>query len=244
MIEFPIDVEVRPRGEESQEKITQEQREQTALGALYMSSAHIPDCPSEPSNIIPEEDVDKDVVTMTSGPEADAVFWNSEMPASPIAPPSSIVPNLSSVADLIAQLTGNPQQGGGQSLNGQGVDLNVGGVDANAALATMQSLPPEQLQQLLSQLAPTAFGQAAQTAYSADQQGWPNQQNQYNDFAQGYDDADRGGWFGGESRGRGSRGRGRGRGGRSEEGGYRHNKKRPCNFFQAGRRALNLLNDE
>lgn len=219
-IEIPIDL--RPRGEESEEKTTQEQREQTALGALY-TPAHIPDTPAEPSSVMSEEEVDKDVKTMTSGPEVDAIFWSGGP-----APSASHFP---SVSDLVGQLAvGNMDPAlGGASFNGQGLDLKAVGLDANATLSAVQALPQEQLQQLLRQLTtPAMYGQAE---YGGDQ-AWSASNQFSSEYGQGYQNDDH--WAGGRGRGLG---RGRGRGGRVDDGGYRHNKRKPCSFFAAGRRA-------
>ena len=47
MVEIPSDIDLRDRGENSTEKVTQEKREQTAMNALYTSAAHIPESPRE-----------------------------------------------------------------------------------------------------------------------------------------------------------------------------------------------------
>ncbi|KAG7446023.1 uncharacterized protein BT62DRAFT_1006200 [Guyanagaster necrorhizus] len=232
LIDIPIDIEIRPRGDASEEKATQEQREETALGAMYMTPAHIPPSPGEPTNQIPDEEVDRDVQTMTSGPDVEAVFWNNADPA-----PSNL-----GVADLVAQLAGameTPPFG----VNGNG-DINVPPVDASTASA-LSTMPPEQLQQLLQQLNPTLFGNgnANQIPFGGGDQNWTQQPGGFTEYGHGLqDDTSEGAghWRGG---GRGARGigraRGRGRGGRTDDGGYRHNKRKPCSFFQAGRRALN-----
>ncbi|KAF9458016.1 hypothetical protein BDZ94DRAFT_1271762 [Collybia nuda] len=229
LMEVPIDIEIRPRGEGSEEKVTQEQREQTALTALYMSFAHIPDSPAEPSHVIPEEDVDKEVKIMTSGPEVDAIFWSG----GPISP----VSHVASVADLVGQLAvGNMDPAmGGASFNGQGLDLKAVGLDASATLSAVQALPQEQLQALLQQLsAPTMYPQGGQPAYNGTDQAWPTQAGFPTEYGQGFhDDA---GWSSSDGRGRGGgRGRGRGRGRGDDAGGYRHIKRKPCSFFAAGR---------
>ena len=230
MIDIPIDIDLRPRGEGSEEKSKQELREQTALGALYMSPAHIPDVPSEPTHVITEEETDREVQVMTCGNEADAVFWSG-------GPVSS----AQSVADLVGQLAaGNMQIDpalGGASFNGHGLDLSAVGLDNNPTVSAIQALPQDQIQQLLHQLVtPGMFTQMDQQTSSynvaGDQSGWSAYSAEYGQQQQQFqDEADRG-W-----RGR-ARGRGRGRG---SDTGYRpHNKSRrsPCNFFMAGRRAF------
>ncbi|KAF8883408.1 hypothetical protein BD779DRAFT_1612268 [Infundibulicybe gibba] len=232
-LEIPADVESRPRGEGSEEKVTQEQREQTALGALY-TPTQVPDSPAEPVSVISEEEVDRDVKTMTSGPDVDSVFWSGA--------PVLAVPPLTSVADLMGQLaavgsvngTDTIPGGGGPSFSAPGVDLKAAGLDPSATLSAVQSLPQEQLQQLLQQLsAPALYGQAGQVPYNGTDQAWPTP-NQY-PAEYGYQDdaAAADPWTSDRGRGRG-RGRGGGRG-RGDDGGYRHNKRKPCNFFAAGR---------
>lgn len=222
VVEMPPDPESRPpRGSESTEKLTQEQREQTALGAVYMTPNQIPESPAEPTEVLTEEEVDRDVTAMTTGPEVDAIFWSGE-PA----------PVMASVADLVGQLAmGNMMDPSmiGTAPNTQGLDLS----------AIVQNLPQEQLQQLLQQLSvPTGpFGQVPQ--YSGDE-SWSSVPGQgLAEYGQTYhEDSDQMRWSS-ESRGRGARGRGRGRGGRGEDG-YRQIRRKPCSFFAAGRRALNL----
>ncbi|KAJ7179627.1 hypothetical protein C8R46DRAFT_1160152 [Mycena filopes] len=235
------------RGSQSQEKATQEQREQTALVSLYMSPSSIPDSPAEPSSVITDEEVDKDVREMTAGPEVDAVFWSGP-PIPPVEVPQPGVPPLSSVADLVGQLAG-------------GVDGARANANANAMSVdpVMQALPPEQLQHLLAQLSQLPTTQQPLQQQQQPQQmhmQMPHQQQQQqapygdwpglNQFSADYSQSgfnqddhggpgDRNGWPGNRGGGRG-RGRGRGRGGGGDDGGYRHgNKKRLCNFFAAGR---------
>jgi len=217
LVEMPPDPESRPpRGSESTEKLTQEQREQTALGAVYMTPNQIPESPAEPTAVITEEEVDRDVTTMTTGPEVDAIFWSGE-PA----------PVMASVADLVGQLAmGNMMDPSmiGTAPNTQGLDLS----------AIVQNLPQEQLQQLLQQLSVPAgpFGQVSQ--YGGDE-SWSSVPSQsLAEYGQTYhEDSDQMRWSS-ESRGRGGRGRGRGRGGRGEDG-YRQIRRKPCSFFAAGR---------
>ncbi|KAK7061264.1 hypothetical protein R3P38DRAFT_3488838 [Favolaschia claudopus] len=245
LIEMPGDLPQQiERGSSSQEKGTQEQREQTALVALYMSPSSIPDSPAEPSVVIPEEDVDKEVTEMTTGPDVDTVFWSG--PAMPVDLPQqqAETPPLASVAELVGQLA-----------NGANPNPSTAPVDAEMVINAM---PPEQLQSLLAQL--SQFPQAQQLQQQMQQQmnvqhhqqqqqqhqtpygDWP-QLNQFStDYSQAayHDDGgERNGWSAGRG-GRG-RGRGRGRGGGGGDDGYRHNKKRLCNFFAAGRRALNQI---
>ncbi|KAF5393581.1 hypothetical protein D9757_000391 [Collybiopsis confluens] len=235
-IEIPRDIEYPPRGEGSEEKTVQEQREQTALSALYMSNDQVPDTPAEATNTIPEEDLDKDAMQMTSGPDVDHVFWSSDAAALAAALPP--VNNYGAVADILSQLSamhsvggvngvagaaGMPMIGTGSSgSSGENEMVNLNNVDA-------MSLPTEQVQLLLQQLNPQAPFNGA-----GGDQAWPA--NQFSQFGYG-DDIDSAGppsrWP--EGRGRG-RGKGRGRGGRGDEG-FKHSKRKPCSFFQSGRRA-------
>ena len=227
VVEMPPDPELRPaRGSESTEKLTQEKREQTALGAVYMTANQIPESPAEPTTVITEEEVNRDVTTMTTGPEVDAIFWSGE-PA----------PVMASVADLVGQLAmGNMMDPSMISTapNTQGLALT----------AVVQNLPQEQLQQLLQQLS-VPFGQVPQYGGDGSAESWSSAPSQsLAEYGQTYhEESDHMQWSSG-SRGRG-RGRGRERGGRGEDG-YRHIKRKPCSFFAAGRRALNLksMSDE
>ncbi|KAF9032645.1 hypothetical protein BDZ89DRAFT_1063259 [Hymenopellis radicata] len=99
-IEIPVDIEYKERGLESQEKATQEQREESVLGALYLSLAQIP--------------VDTQVQAMTVGPELEAAFWDP------------MTPNVN-VAELMAQLNG---AGGGMMGGGGAGSAAVAAVAA------------------------------------------------------------------------------------------------------------------
>lgn len=229
LIQFSDDLEQRLRGEQSEEKVRQEEREQTALGALYVLPAHIPESPSEATHVITEEETDQRLQTMTCGTEADEVFWNTDM----AIPPQT-------VAELVGQLAvGNIQMDAplrGTSSAG-GFNLATVGFDSSSALSAIQSLPQEHIQQLLQQLAnPALFSQTGVERQSSsygpgDQSGWAGYSSDYSQQMSGSsqypEETDRG-W-----RGKG-RGRGRGRGGE-----FRHNKSsretRPCSFFLAGR---------
>lgn len=239
LIDRPADIEntVPMRGERSQEKATQEQREQTALSAVYMTPQMIPDSPAEPAVVIPEEEVDKEVVTMICG-ESDSIFWSGGMPIEPVS-------HTASVADLVGQLAngGVDPAMGGTHFNSQGLDMKSVGLDPSATLSAVSALPDEQLQQLLQQLA--SYGPAgsnpssSSSSYNDIDPGYGAPPNQYaNDYGQSYyDDNERERWpqSGGRGRGRG-RGFGRGRGGgRGSEDYKQHNKRKPCSFFAAGK---------
>lgn len=196
-----------------------------------MTDAQIPDTPAEASNTIPEEDVDKDVIVMTSGPDVDSVFWSSETIA---APPTNLTDILSQLSSgQFASLLG----GGGSGVNGGVMPIAGPGHDVmalnNVDPMSVQSLPPEQLQMLLQQLNPGTNNSYSNGSGSSDQP-WPNPANHYSQF--GYEDTEQPRWSEGQARGRG-RGRGKGRGGGRGEDGYRHSKRKPCSFFQSGRRA-------
>lgn len=233
---MPPDIEVPVRGERSQEKTTQEHREQTALSAVYMTPQMIPDSPAEPAVVIAEEEVDKDVVTMICG-ESDSIFWSGGMPIEPIS-------HTASVADLVGQLAAGSVDPalGGTHFNGQGLDLKSVGLDTSATLSAVSALPQEQLQQLLQQLASYGPTGSNPSSFNDIDPAWGATPNQYpNEYGHGqsyHDDNERERWpSGGRGRGRG-RGFGRGRGGgRGEEGGsYRQqNKRKPCSFFAAGK---------
>ncbi|KAJ3493044.1 hypothetical protein NLJ89_g11104 [Agrocybe chaxingu] len=66
----PDPLQRRPeRGYASQERSVQEEREQTALSAIYMSASQIPDSPAEPATVLTEEETDKDVPLIQVGSE-------------------------------------------------------------------------------------------------------------------------------------------------------------------------------
>ncbi|KAF9645337.1 hypothetical protein BDM02DRAFT_3081173, partial [Thelephora ganbajun] len=79
-LDIPQDIELRSRGEASQERLAQEEREKTALGALYMSAVQIPDSPTEPPTIIPDDQVDSTIRHMITGPDVDSIFWSGPPP--------------------------------------------------------------------------------------------------------------------------------------------------------------------
>jgi protein phosphatase 1 regulatory subunit 10 len=227
-IDIPIDIDLTQRGQQSSERTAQEEREQTALGALYMTAAQIPDSPGEPSATIAEEEVDLDVKLMTVGPECDLVLWSE----------AAQVPQVS-VADLVNQLAAG---GMDHPMNGLLTNGSSLGFDPN----TLSSIPPEHMQQLMQQ-AQALFNQGqgggVQSPFGGVGQGFDSS-NAYNEYGQDYADDDpnaRGRWTADRGRGRGGRGRGRGRG---EEGSYKSSKRRPCSFFAEGRRASISINSK
>ncbi|KDR74518.1 hypothetical protein GALMADRAFT_157714 [Galerina marginata CBS 339.88] len=236
LVEMPTELENSTRttrGANSEEKVTQEEREQTALGALYMSPNQIPESPAEPTTVISEEEADKNVKQMQVGAETDAIFWSTE--------PVAAVP--SSVADLVSQLA--------MSGSAMMVDPTLGGGVGGTPGLDIGGIPQDQLQQLLNALAsPYAAGEGgwsgvAGTSFGAEYgqgQGQPASGAGAGGYPADADDANthHPRWDG-TSRGRGRGGRGsRGRG-RGDEGGFRpYIKRKPCSFFALGRRALNL----
>ncbi|KAL0581198.1 hypothetical protein V5O48_000786 [Marasmius crinis-equi] len=288
-IEIPADIEKIIRGEGSQEKTVQAQREQTALIALYLSDSHIPDTPGETTNLI-DADEQKDICMMTCGPEVDEMFFSGEQAQQQQQPPL----DFASVADLVAQLA----SGNAGSVGMGGVNMNSGaaGGDAGAGIPAngfnnanghggmpnsyivfkpgnvpvvsvsimkflsvarldpmaafqqqLSSLSQDQVQTLLQQFNPNTFGPGGGQGqpYSGESLAGggpgPGQYSEYghhDDSGSGGDRpwSDTGSGIGGRGGGRGGgRFRGRGRGG--SEGGFRHNKRKPCSFFQSGRRA-------
>ncbi|PCH41543.1 hypothetical protein WOLCODRAFT_137458 [Wolfiporia cocos MD-104 SS10] len=228
MVDIPPDIDAHPRGESSQEKIAQEEREQSALVALYISTAQIPDSPAEPPTQIPEEQVDEGVKIMLTGADVDAIFWSGDAPA-------ALEPPKPSVAELVGQLQADVLMGDASAGRGQ-TDTKPFGLDPDLmqAVPTLANLNSEQLQQFMQALSQNGLLQ--QSAPGQPSQGgsdW-NSSSSFSDYEQNYygDNHDRrhqeDGW---RERGRGShRGRGRGRGE-----GFRNNKRKACSYFAMGR---------
>lgn len=253
------------RGSASQEKTTQEEREQSALSAVYMSPNQIPDSPAEPAVVLADDEVDREAKAMSVGAVLDTLFqWGAE-PAPPLGAAAT-------VAELVGQLAmGSLMDVGGGAPGSGPAQMDMQGA-ASATLAAVQGLlPQDQLQQLLAQLSSSAAAAAAGAPYGLQNQQHPQQQqsqqqlaaaaasyaaegwgqslydygqHQYTeDGAGGAADQQRGWADSGRGRGRGGGGRGRGRGAESKP--YQYNafnnaRKKPCSFFAAGRRALNL----
>ena len=238
---MPIDIDVPARGKDSVERLTQEERERTVLGAFILQE--IPDSALEPDSQIPDTQVDAGVKEMLVGPEVDAVFWSGGAPAAlSMEPP----PPSASVAELVGQLSAgstNIPMGGN---TGQTFNFDPG---------LLAKIGPDQLQQLVQQT------QALQnsTIYPAGQPAAPLPRgsgevdwnsNAYPDYDRGFDEPGRR-WSGDESwnerggvvRGRGlNRGRGRGRNDMSGFGRGGGFKRKPCSFFAQGRQASILRN--
>lgn len=254
------------RGSASQEKTTQEEREQSALSAVYMSPNQIPDSPAEPAVVLTDDEVDREVKAMSVGASLDELFqWGAEP-----TPPGT----AASVAELVGQLAmGNLMDvSGGGGVQGAGASqMDMQGA-ASATLAAVQGLlPQDQLQQLLAQLSSSAAAAAANPPYGLSSVPQPQQQQQQLGTAASYaaegwglslydfghhvtddgagatgaaDQQQQRGWAdSGRGRGRGGSSRGRGRGMESKPyqyNGFNNARKKPCSFYAAGRRALNL----
>jgi len=243
---------LKSRGEASQERLAQEEREKTALGALYMSVAQIPESPAEPPVVIPDDQVDSTVRHMVTGPDVDSIFWSG--------PPPS---------EASAAAFHNDQYGGPSGMAvGEDPNKPLPQVDPNmlsAMSAGLGNMTPEHLTQLLATLASQngIYGQQQQqpgghgqqmppygdVGNGAGQQDWNMGHQQWGNYG-GYQQEDagdmhqqqpqqpqppqRGSWDRGGFRGRG---RGRGRGGGLIGDGHKDNRKRkPCTFFAQGRR--------
>ncbi|KAH6915480.1 hypothetical protein BKA70DRAFT_1369172 [Coprinopsis sp. MPI-PUGE-AT-0042] len=206
----------RPRGENSQEASTQAEREQTALSALYMSTAQIPESPAEPSTAaLTEEEVDQNVAHMTVGEDNDHMFWGEEMEYA-AQQQSSAAAVAAAVAAGFPNPAGSANPAGNVALLiqqlAQGVNP-LGAVLSNDMQQQQTSVPAlpnsDQLAQLLSQLAGAGAGsgitmqpQYGQASYGDDQSnpagGWTATSNQFSaDYGQGYDDPEHSrGWDG------------------------------------------------
>ncbi|KAH8106351.1 hypothetical protein BXZ70DRAFT_919222 [Cristinia sonorae] len=222
LLEIPPELDIPERGKDSQEKSTQEEREQSALVALYMSPLQIPESPAEPANVLPEEQVDQDVRKMMTG-DADTIFWNGEtQPTMPEYNPS--------VAELVGQLSADVAMS--DSFGVQSFNLNPSTL---ASLPGLSQIAAPDLQQIVQHAQAVLFQQQS-PAYLPGMpaaQGGPEQS--YADYERGLNDDGRAErrWSSEESwyeRGNG-RGRGRGRG----RGGFRQTRRKPCTFFAAGR---------
>ncbi|KAF9782343.1 hypothetical protein BJ322DRAFT_1075692 [Thelephora terrestris] len=246
VLDIPQDIELRSRGEASQERLAQEEREKTALGAFYISVTQIPDSPAEPPVITPDDEVDSTVRHMVIGPDAESIFLS--------APP----PSEASAGAF------HNDQFGGPSVMSIDEDPNKPFPPMDPSmLSTMSAglgnMTPEHLTQLLATLASQngMYGQQQQqqgvhgqqvppygsVGNGTGQEDWNAAHQQWGDYG-GYQQEDtgdvqqqqpsqRGGWDRGGFRGRG---RGRGRGGGLVGDGYKDGRKRkPCTFFAQGR---------
>jgi protein phosphatase 1 regulatory subunit 10 len=210
-----------PRGESSQEKVMQEEREKSALNALYMSPSQIPDSPAEPTSQIPEDEVDTNMKHMLSGNEVRELDRGDREPA------ISVQGLISQLAGASASVTGDPVD---VTAVPQPVDLKQLGFDLSlfAQLAAQQSAQG-------SAPAPNGFVYPQQS-YSGEQT-WNNQYSDYGQAGYEEDSNQRSKNWDGQSSDQGWRGRGRGGRGGGTRGGFRNTKRKLCNFYANGRRA-------
>ena len=220
-VEIPSDVElqVRPRGCDSEEKAVQEEREKSALEVLYVLAEQIPESPAEPGSQIPLDQVDVSAKTMLAGVDVQPFFQQAL-----------------SVQDLVGQLKGaEPAASVDQGFPSAPFAANdlLAMVSATGASSSPGVGAPFDLRQLgldtstLSQL--STLLTATTPAAGSDDIG--------NGFGfGGMPDEEQGGFRGrgrDDAPGRGRRGKGRGGG----MDGYRNKRKEPCSFYQQGRRA-------
>jgi len=240
-IELPEALE-KPRGLNSLEKLVQEEREKSALNALYMSPSQIPESPAEPSQQIPEDEVDMNVKHMVSGNDVrDLYNHDRETVPVPVPPP---LPTVVSVQGLISQLAGVgalPNDAGTLSQPLPPVDLKALGLNLDTIAQLAAQLPQAQQQQQQPQQ------QSTQNNVSAATNGYPYSQSSYDsswyhDYnqqqQQHYEDegGQRSKWDGASDQGWRGRGRGGGgRGGGGRGGGFRNTKRKLCNFYAQGR---------
>ncbi|KZT38930.1 hypothetical protein SISSUDRAFT_1046253 [Sistotremastrum suecicum HHB10207 ss-3] len=228
LLELPPDTLI-PRGEDSIEKTTQEEREKSALGALYMSSAQIPDSPFEPS-VLPPENPDAEAKPMLTGAEVDSLTGVSPSVADLLGQISASLPAPMNDAPMSQAL---PME---EQLPSVSLDTNL--------LAALQNIGPEQLKQLL--VAQMPMPDAGFQNHNFPGTGDPNwnyaqygQVGTANPTGFDGDERSRRQWdsveqnWGGRGRGRGDGFRGRG--GRGGGGGFRSKQPKPCTFYQQGR---------
>ena len=217
-IDFPEDIEAHPRGEDSQERGAQEQRELTALGASYLVQP-IPESPTDlpPGLILSQEQIDENIVHMLAGAEIDTLSWRPAMAATPLAG--------ASVSELVGQLA-------------EGADLAIPDAlpaptfDPAVLAQFASSIPQEQLQQLAQMFATQQQQQQPQS--QGDQQSWDSQAPAFSADASG---APRDSWPPASEESRwGGFGRGRGRG-RPVDGVRQFKSRIPCSFYAQGRQA-------
>jgi protein phosphatase 1 regulatory subunit 10 len=228
-IEFPIDIEVVERGTQSKEKDAQTEREQNVLGAVYVGALRIPDTAGE-ADVPPirDEDLDKDLVHMTAGDDADRVFWAPQQPHAPMQVDAQ--PSGASVADLLANLGSMPQVAAGFAAQ-----ASSGGLGFDPA-ALLQSLDPARLAQL-SNAASQQQQQQQQQPQPSQYQDSSSYYNGANNEYDGYQDSQ----YGRDRESGRGRGRGRGRGARGGSGAGFTRKQIPCTFYQQGRQVYRTL---
>ncbi|KAI0253040.1 hypothetical protein BJV78DRAFT_1153194 [Lactifluus subvellereus] len=224
LIDIPEDIEARPRGEGSQERGAQEQRELTALGASYLAQP-IPDSPADlpPGSVLSQEQVDENIVHMLAGAEIDALSWPPATATSPLAG--------ASVAELVGQLAAE-SMGTNEGLPDA---VPTPGFDPALLAQLASSIPQEQLQQL-AQIFATQQQQPPQPQLQGDQQSWDTQAPAFPADAAGGAPRDRWPPTPEEPRWSGVSGRGRGRG-RPLDGSRQFRSRIPCSFYAQGRQA-------
>ena len=222
-IVIPDDIEARLRGEGSQERSAQEQRELTALGASYLVQP-IPDSPADlpPNSILSQEQVDASVVHMLAGAEIDALSW----------PPAMTTASLAgaSVSELVGQLA----EGAGLAVPDA---LPAPAFDPVVLAQLANSIPQEQLQQLAQMFAVQQQQQQQPSQPHSDQNSWDSQAPAFPADAANAGDASRDRWPSTPEEPRWSGfGRGRGRG-RPLDGVRQFKSRIPCSFYAQGRQA-------
>ncbi len=253
---MPPDIDARPRGEDSQEKDTQEEREKSSLGTLYATMAQIPESPAEPSSQISLDQVDVSAKMMLAGGDVQPFFTNA-----------------SSVADLVGQLR-TPSTEADQQLDPTSSASMLDVPMYDGMLSTQQyqqgvgpggfdlrglGLDPAALAALTQQLAMGSLNFAhLQQAFSSANSGMPlpdqsqafqQQASSYTEYGSGYENGSEVGvsprgkgreWGGDRGSSRSRRRKGGGGGGGASGGVEHRNNRKPCSFFAAGSRALNL----
>jgi protein phosphatase 1 regulatory subunit 10 len=143
------------RGSQSTEKVTQEEREKSALGAVYMFPTQIPDSPSEPPQP-PPDDPDIECKMMMLGDEVDGL--TNEQPAS-----------TANITDLLASL---PSQMPGLSFGSQSTanTTQLTGADVSLLSNFLQSMQQQGNFNTLMQQFPTS---------SSEVFNWDGQQQLY-----------------------------------------------------------------
>ena len=256
VIGLPPELEstLRPRGVDSQEKFTQEEREKTALSSLYVSNDQIPDTPTEPSSQVLVEETDANVKTMIAGVEIQPFFSHATSVADLVSqlrstgPPPNDISGMGTAMDGVMGYStpaGGVGQGQGDGLRGLGLDPNA--LSLLAQHLALNGYSTAQLQQQITSggvAPPVAAGQGFDQTQNQNQWGaytqQPQQQQPFSDFG-GFGNEERDRDERDAPRGRGTwRGRGRGRGdSHGPSGGAPgfRSRRKPCTFYAQGRRA-------
>ncbi|KAI4521929.1 hypothetical protein K525DRAFT_200017 [Schizophyllum commune Loenen D] len=209
------------RGLQSLEKEAQEQREATALAALYPDPSLIPACPTEPTTVMSEEETDQGVVRMSAGKDIESEI--DDHPSDDFAP----APSMGSVAELVNQLAAGNSSFVDPAMSAvpfnapAGLDLKAAGMGPDQNLGALRDASQETIQNLLSQLQNTMASQMPPPQQPPAYQwgaggggGGPEAApaNGYGEYEQRWGNNNGHADGGGFGRGRG-RGRGRGGGG-------------------------------